>query len=234
MKKLTLMPFLFFTCILNTTQLFAQNPLSQTFQVDYSLGYAIPFLQKGKELLRAEDLRNNQSSYFEDAEGNRANVGDYPTLGGYSFSIAFFKPIKWAKGLMLGSAIRNTQTSSKPANGGNKESYHFNFITTGVALKYYPFEKVNLFAICDFGMAAVFTKNRFINADGKQNFFHLSGIGSATSLGVGYSLRPFHEKDFGFDLQITYQQLATKVEVNDIGDDKWRFGALHFTVSTNF
>ncbi len=213
---------------------FTQNPLSQTFQIDYSIGYAVPFLQKGTELLRAENLRNNGLSYFEDENGNRANVGNYPNLSGYSFSIAFYKPIKWAKGFMLGSAIRNTQTGSKPTNGGSSEAYYFNFITSGVALKYYPFEKVNFYAVIDFGMAAVLTKNRFINTNGKQNFFHQFGIGSATSLGLGYSLRPFKKKDFGFDLQITYQQLATRVEVNNIGDDKWRFGTLHFTISSNF
>jgi hypothetical protein len=213
---------------------FAQNPLSKVFQVDYSLGYVIPFLQKGKELLHAEHLRENQQSYFEDVNGNRANVGDYPRLDGYSFSIAFFKPVKWAKGLMLGSVVRNSQTGSKPSKGKSAEAYYFNFITSGIALKYYPFEKVNLYATIDFGMSAVLTKNRFLNANNKQNFFHQFGVGSCTSLGVGYSLRPFKKKDSGFDLQVTYQHLATRVEVNDIGDDKWRFGALHITASTNY
>jgi hypothetical protein len=35
-------------------------------------------------------------------------------------------------------------------------------------------------------------------------------------------------------VQLTYQQLSTRVEVNGIGDDQWKFGALNFTVAMNF
>jgi hypothetical protein len=53
-----------------------------------------------------------------------------------------------------------------------------------------------------------------------------SGFGSGVSAGVGYSFLP--------DAKILYQQMSTRVEVNDIGDDRWKFGALNFTLALSF
>ena len=227
------------TAIAFVTSIFAgicvngQNPLSQTTQVEVGIGYATPFLQSGQELTRAEDLRDQGLSYYEDSQGNRKNVGVYSGLKGYSFNIGFFKPFRKTKGLMVGAMVRNTQTGSTPGDG-YQEAYFFNFITAGVAVKYYPFENANLFAKADFGLAAVLTKNRFINEESDQNFFHQFGIGSGGSLGVGYSFLPFKDKTKSIDAQILYQQLSTRVEVNGIGDDQWKFGALNFTVAFSF
>ena len=229
----------YLTVIAFVTTIFAgfcvngQNSLSQTTQVEVGIGYATPFLQSGQELTRAEDLRDQGLSYFEDAQGNRKNVGSYSGLKGYSFNVGFYKPLRKTKGLMMGAMVRNAQTGSTP-DDGYQEGYFFNFITAGVAVKYYPFENNNLFAKADFGLAAVLTKNRFVNEEGDQNFFHQFGIGSGGSLGVGYSFLPFKDKTKSLDAQIIYQQLSTRVEVNGIGDDQWKFGALNFMVAFSF
>jgi len=210
-----------------------QNPLSQNTQVEVGIGYATPILQSGEELSRAEDIRNQELSYFQDSQGNRKNVGGYSSLKGYSFNIGFYKPLRKTKGLMLGAMVRNTQTGSTP-DEGYSEAYFFNFITAGIALKYYPFEITNLFVKADYGLAAVLTKNRFINEEGAQNFFHQFGIGTGGSIGVGYSFLPFKDKTKSLDVQVLYQQLSTRVEVNGIGDDQWKFGALNFTLALDF
>ncbi len=210
--------------------IYAQNPLSQKVQAEVGVGFVMPFLQSGTELMRSKELRENGLSYFADAGGSRKNVGKYPNNTGFSISIGFYKPVKWAKGLMLGAIVRNAQTGAQPGNGGYAEGYYFNFLTAGITLKYYPFEKNNFFAKGDFGMAAVFTKNRYLNSAGEQNFFHQFGIGSGGSIGLGYTINPFKNKKTAFDLQAIYQQLSTRVEVNGIGNDQWRFGALHISV----
>ncbi|HMG90058.1 MAG TPA: hypothetical protein VK589_08355 [Chryseolinea sp.] len=210
-----------------------QNPLSQTTQVEVGIGYATPLLQSGQELTRSEDLRDQGLSYFENSQGDRKNVGSYSGLKGYSFNIGFYKPLKKTNGLMVGAMVRNTQTGSTP-DDGYQEAYFFNFITAGPALKYYPFANTNLFAKADFGLAAVLTKNRFINEEGDQNFFHQFGIGSGGSLGAGYSFLPFKDNSKSLDVQLIYQQLSTRVEVNGIGDDQWKFGTLNFTVAVSF
>jgi hypothetical protein len=228
-KKISLsISFIFGISILH-----AQNPLSQSTQVEVGIGFVTPLLQDGQELSRAEDLRDQQLSYYGDQEGNRNNVGSYTSLRGYSINIGFYKPLKRVKGLMMGAMVRNTQTGSTP-EAGYPEAYFFNFITAGVAFKYYPFEKSNVFAKGDFGLGAVFTKNRFINEAGEQNFFHQFGIGTGGSIGVGYSFLPFKNKSRSLDVQMIYQQLSTRVEVNGVGDDQWKFGALNFTVAMSF
>lgn len=218
---------------ISLTCLHGQNPLSQTTQVEVGVGFSSPSLQSGKELMRSQDLRDNQQSYFQASDGNRKNVGSYSSLKGLSLNIGFYKPIRKVKGLMLGAMVRNAQTGSEPADG-YEEGYFFNFITAAVALKYYPFEKSNLFTKAEFGLASVLTKNRFINEAGEQNFFHQFGIGSGATVGVGYSFLPFKNKSRSIDAQITYQQLSTRVEVNGIGDDQWKFGSLNFGVAISF
>jgi hypothetical protein len=212
----------------------AQNVLSQSTQVELGIGYVLPFFNKGNELLRANELRENQQSYFADELGNRNNEGTYSRSSGYNFSVGFYKPIKKVKGLMLGAVVRNAQTGSTPEIGGYEEAYFFNFITAGLAVKYYPFENNNLFLKTDFGLAAVLTKNRYINSNNEQNFFHQFGIGNAFGFELGYGFTPFKNKSQSLEIKTGYQLANTRVEVNGIGDDGWQFGALSFGISFNF
>lgn len=227
--------FILLFCItITSNNIFAQNPLSQTTQVEVGVGYILPFFNKGKELLRAKELREMQKSYFANDVGNRKNVGNYSRSSGYNFSIGFYKPIRKIKGLMLGAIVRNAQTGSTPRDGGYEEAYFFNFITAGLAVKYYPFEKYNLFLKTDFGIAAVLTKNRYINSNNEQNFFHQFGIGNAFGFELGYGLTPFKNKSQCIEIKAGYQFVNTRVEVNGVGDDNWQFGALFFGTSFNF
>lgn len=213
---------------------YAQNPLSQQTQVEVATGLVLPSLGRGNELLRARDLRTNGQSYFQNPAGSRANVGQYSTQQGFNISLGFYKPVRTVKGLMLGGMIRSAQTGSEPDNGGYEEGYFFNFLSAGLAAKYYPFTSNNLYVKGEAGMGAVFTKNRFVNEAGQQNFFHQFGIGTSGSIGAGYSLTPFKNKGKAVDLSVLYQGYSTRVEVNGIGDDQWRFGALNFLVGLTF
>ncbi len=212
----------------------AQNALAQKRQLEVNTGWVRPVLQGGSELMRSERLRDQGLSYFADTEGERRAVGDYSAPIGISFGIAYYTPVKWAKGLMLGAAVRNTQAGTQPTRGGYEEGYFFNFLTAGLAAKLYPLENRNVFVKADVGLGAVFTKNRFLNQINEQRFLHQFGIGSGGSLGIGYAFTPFKNKSTALELQATYQQLSTRVEVDGIGNDQWRFGALHLGGSISF
>lgn len=212
----------------------AQNPLSENVQTEFGLGLSLPFLHSGSELSRSADLRNNGLSYFANQQGNRANVGAYGNLIGWSVAIAYYRPVKKGNGLMLGSAFRTSLTGAQPQNGGYEEGYFFNFLSLGFAAKYYPFTQNNLFFKADAGLASVFTKNRFLNPQGEQEFFHQFGIGTNVSGAVGYSLQPFANKAKTIDLQLIYQFNSTRVEVNGIGNDQWGFSALSLLAAINF
>ncbi len=231
MKNIFVAIFYFF---LISSNVIAQNPLSQATQVEVGVGYVLPFFNKGKELLRAEELRKTQQSYYANELGNRKNVGDYPRSSGYNFSVGFYKPVNKVNGFMLGAIVRNAQTGATPETGGYEEAYFFNFITAGLAIKYYPFEKNNLFLKSDVGIAAVLTKNRYINSKNEQNFFHQFGIGNGFGFELGYGFTPFKNKIHAIEIKVGYQLANTRVEVNGIGDDSWQFGALSFGTSFNF
>ncbi|WP_373520967.1 hypothetical protein [Aquiflexum sp.] len=226
--------FLFiFAFLLISIKSFGQHPFSQKTQVEFGLGISLPNLNSGQELMRSQELRNQGLSYLANAEGNHNKVGNYPRLFGFNFHVAYYKPLPKTKGLMLGAMVRNTQTGTQPVQGGYEEGYFFNFITAGLAAKFYPTENLPIYLQGDFGISAVLTKNRFLNM-GNQEFFHQFGIGPGGGLGLGYPIRVNNEKGKTLDLQVGYQIIQTRVEVNGIGDDNWRFGALHFSVAYNF
>lgn len=212
----------------------AQNPLAQHTQVEVGLGIATPFLMSGSELNRSANLRNNEQGYFQGADGSRKKVGSYSRLIGWSVNTAFYKPISRVKGLLLGSAVRVSLTGTQPSSGGYAEGFYFNYISFGPALKYYPLTNTNLFIKADGGLGSVFTKNRFINDQGQQNFYHQFGIGVNASAGLGYSFLPFQNKKTSLDIQAIYQQFSTRVEVNGVGNDQWTFGALNMSATIAF
>ncbi len=78
------------------------------------------------------------------------------------------------------------------------------------------------------------TRNRFIAANDEQNFFHQLGVGTGGSLGIGYSLTPFKNKLKVLDFGLNYQLANSRVEVNTIGNDNWRYGALQILLVANF
>jgi hypothetical protein len=193
----------------------AQNPLAQSTQVEIGVGYIQPNL-------RSYELRKNGLSYYSDNNGNRNVVGKYSASRGYNMTIGYYKPIHKIKGLMLGALVRNAQTGSTPEKGGYEEAYFFNFITAGLAAKYYPLEKSNLFLKAD------------LTDTNEQNFFHQFGIGSALGLEVGYALQPFNNKKTLLEFKAGYQLANTRVEVNGIGNDQWKFDAPYVGTSLNF
>ncbi|MBC8154794.1 MAG: hypothetical protein H7Z72_18005 [Bacteroidetes bacterium] len=211
----------------------ARNPLSAQTRVEVGLGVASPFLNGGSELERARSLRQNGRSYYQGSDGTRRPTGRYPNPIGWWLTTAFYKPLP-IRGLMLGAAVRLSLTGSEPADGGYEESYFFNYVSIGPALKYYPSATGKLFLKGEFGLGSVFTKNRYLDSAGQQNFFHHFGIGYAVSIGAGYSITPFANKRKSIDLQAVYQQFGTRVEVNGVGNDPWQFGSLNAGVALSF
>jgi len=195
---------------------------------------AIFRFKRRQSIVQSKTIRSNSQSYFADAQGNRKSVGNSGQLIGWSVQTAYYLPVKKVKGLMFGTAFRASLTGTEPDKGGYEEGYFFNIISAGIAAKYYPFTSNNLFVKGEFGLASVFTKNRFLNEANQQEFLHQFGIGTNASAGLGYSFRPFKNKVKTLDLQAIFQQNNARVEVNGIGNDQWSYSALNFIHSMNF
>lgn len=199
-----------------------------------NLGLAIPFLYSGKELSRSQDLRNDGLSYYENSAGQRESIGSYSSASGWQISTGFYAPIRKVRGLMAGANFTTALTGSQPSDGGYEEGYYFNYLSGGLGIKYYPFSTNNLYFKGDAGIGSVFTKNRFLNAQKEQNFFHQFGVGNSFGLGAGYTFTPFKNKKTGVEVSALYQHYNTRVEVNGIGNDNWQFGSLNFQVGLVF
>jgi hypothetical protein len=223
-----------FIITISSICVFAQNQIAMQPRMFFSSGFVTPQFFNGVELLRAYDLRKNGLSYFENESGNRKKVGNYTTNTGFSLSIGYYRPIKKVKGLCVGLLVSSGQTGSNPSEDGYNEAFFFNFINIGMGIQYYPFTNNNLYLKSEIAMGSVLTKNRFINQDGNQDFLHYFGIGIEGGGSIGYTISPFKNKVIGINLEGKYQLYSTRVEVSGIGDDQWRFGALHFSVGLQF
>lgn len=210
----------------------AQQAAVQTRpQLELSIGLAQPRLQGGAELNRARALRAAGQSYHAGAGGRRRAIGESSEPLGWCVGLGFYRPLPRVRGLLLGARVQNALTGATPADGGFAERYFFNYLSFGAAAKYYPLAKTNLFVGGDGGLGSVWTKNRFLNAAGEQEFLHQFGIGTSFGASAGYTLRPFASRDLALEIKAVWQAFRTRVEVNGIGDDQWRFQSLYYTLS---
>lgn len=200
----------------------------------FATGLVQPQFYGGTELMRAHALRQSGSSYYQAANGNRAAVGDYGTNTGFSLSIGYYVPLDKHPQLSLGLLVNSAQTGATPAQAGYSEGYFFNFLNFSVAAQYYPWEAKNWYVRGEAGMGSVFTKNRFVNGLGQQDFLHHFGIGFQGGAALGHTFRPFKNQQLGLFAEGHYQFYQTRVEVSGVGDDAWRFGALRLSAGISF
>ena len=204
----------------------AQDAPPERRHMELGLGLVTPLLHGGTELLRARELREQERSYFEGADGTRRSVGSYPRLLGFSVHLGFHHPVERVEGLTLGAAARTALTGTQPSGGGYAEGYFLNSVTLALAARHYPTAAPRLFLAGEIGVGSVLTKNRYHDEVGAQGYFHQFGIGPSGSAGIGYSLRPLRDGTASLDIQLLYQYLHTRVEVEGVGDDRWRAGML--------
>ena len=213
---------------------FAQNEIANKPRVYFSSGFVTPIFYGGKELMNAYRNRQNGESHFQDVTGSRNAVGTYGRNTGFSLGIGYYIPIPKIKNLAVGLLVNSGQTGSTPSSSGYSEGYFFNFLNFGIGTQYYLFDKKNLYVKAEAGMGSVFTKNRFINSENKQDFLHHFGIGFEGGGGLGYTLKPIKNSKMGINLETNYQFYSTRVEVSGLGDDQWRFGALNLSAGIQF
>ncbi len=232
MKKTIITTVLLLFCILGIAQ--ENEPTQYSPKVFFSIGFVTPQFYNGTELMRAKGLRDQGLSYYEDSNGDRAQVGSYGSNTGLALSLGYYFPIKSVRGLMIGLLVNSGQTGSQPSEGGYAEGYYFNFVNFGLGIQYYPFSRFPLYVKGDIGSGSVFTKNRFLDENGNQDFYHHFGIGWEAGAGLGYTLHPFSNKRLGINIETSYQYYNPRVEVSGLGDDIWNFGAFNILLGVEF
>ena len=218
-----------------TLNFFAQDQLKPYDQTQnfISIGIAKPFLSSGNELLRSKKIREQELSYFENANGERKKVGPYSELIGWNIGLGFYNPIKKVNRLMWGSELNLSLTGGTPSDG-YQEAYYFNYMSFNFGLKYYPISNANFFIKTNAGFGSVMTKNRFINDLNEQTFMHQFGLGINGTGSIGYSL-PIKTKLLStIELSVDYKLSNVRVEVNGVGNDKWNYSSIDFKLGLIF
>lgn len=212
----------------------AQEEIQNSPKIFFSSGFVTPQLYQGEELLSALNNRQNGLSNYVSSTGTQQSIGSSGANTGFSLSIGYHIPIQKINRLSVGLLVNSAQTGSTPSDAGYSEGYFFNFLNFSGSAQYYPFTQSNFYLKGELGMGSVFTKNRFINDLGNQDFLHHFGIGFETGASIGYTFKPFNNKNIGLFVEGQYQYYQTRVEVTDIGNDLWQFGALRIAGGIEF
>lgn len=169
------------------------------------------------------------NTFFYGTLADKETINDGRGFGrnqGFTLSTFFYvAPENW-KGLGIGSGVKGFFAT--PNNGGNNETYLFNYYHVGLGLKYYPFSRTFNKGFCvksNFGFGQMTEKTKFNNT---QTYEHQFAIGTTLLGGVGYSL-PIGKIALNLDLEAEYSN--RRGDVTGKGEDQ-RFQNSH--VSLNF
>jgi hypothetical protein len=203
--KTTYMSLLASLCILSATNaLQAQDtdltPAKLPIYGNISIGYGNTFFSGTL----------SEKETINDGRGFGRNQGN--TLATW-FYVA---PARW-KGLGVGTGIKGFFAT--PNNGGNNETYLFNYYHVGVGAKYYPFSKRfnKGFALkSSVGVGQMTEKTKY---NATRTYEHQFAIGTTVLAGVGYSI-PVFKKRSALNIDFDFETSNRRGDVTGIGENQ--------------
>lgn len=171
------------------------------------------------------------NTFFSGTLSDKESVNDGRGFGrnqGFTLSSFFYvAPAHW-KGLGIGSGIKGFFAT--PNNGGNNETYFFNYYHVGLGVKYYPFSKTFNQGFCvkaNAGIGQMTEKMRYNNT---KTYDHQFAIGTTLLGGFGYSI-PINKGRTAINIDFEAEYSNRRGDVSGKGEDQ-RFQNNH--VSMNF
>jgi hypothetical protein len=206
--SIVLILFVFISVI----RLQAQDKVSAKIPVygNISIGYGNTFFYGSL----AEKETINDSRGFGRNQGN--------TLATF-FYVA---PASW-KGLGIGTGIKGF--FAIPNNGGDNETYLFNYYHVGMGAKYYPFSRTfnkGFFAKSSFGIGQMTEKMRY---NATQTYEHQFAIGTTILGGVGYSI-PILKNKAALTIDLDAEYSSRRGDVTGLGEDQ-QFRNSHVSIN---
>ncbi len=171
------------------------------------------------------------NTFFYGTLADKETVNDGRGFGrnqGFTLSTFFYvSPQSW-KGLGIGSGVKGFFAT--PNNGGNNETYLFNYYHVGLGLKYHPFSRTFNKGFCvksNFGFGQMTEETRF---NSTKTYEHQFAIGTTLLGGIGYSL-PLNQGKLALTIDLEAEYSNRRGDVTGKGEDQ-RFQNSH--VSMNF
>jgi len=172
------------------------------------------------------------NTFFYGSLAEKETINDDRGFGrnqGTTLSTFFYvAPQKW-KGLGIGSGVKGFFAS--PNEGGDQETYFFNYYHVGIGLKYYPFTKKfnqGFLVKTNIGFGQMTEKTKFNKI---QTFEHQFAVGTTFLGGIGYSIPFGKEKKTSFNIELEAEYSSRGGDVTGVGENQ-RFQNSH--VSINF
>lgn len=203
--KTTCMSLLACLCILftvNTVRAQDTEPTPAKLPVygNVSIGYGNTFF--------AGTLADKET--INDGRGFGRNQGNTLTTWFY------VAPTNW-KGLGVGAGIKGFFAS--PNNGGNNETYLFNYYHVGVGAKYYPFSKrfnQGFLLKSSFGIGQMTEKTKY---NATRVYEHQFAVGTTLLAGVGYSI-PIAKKRAALNIDLDFETSNRRGDVTGLGENQ--------------
>jgi len=128
----------------------------------------------------------------------------------------YVAPARW-KGLGIGTGIKGFFAT--PNNGGNNETYLFNYYHVGVGAKYYLLSKQfnkGLALKSSFGIGQMTEKTRF---NATRTYEHQFAIGTTLLAGIGYSIPVFNKRS-ALNIDFDFETSNRRGDVTGLGEDQ--------------
>lgn len=160
------------------------------------------------------------NTFFYGTLSEKETINDGRGFGrnqGNSLSSFFYAAPKSWSGLGIGSGVKGFFAS--PNNGGNNETYFFNYYHVGIGLKYYPISATfgdGLYVKANFGFGQMTEKMRYNES---KIYEHQFAIGTTLLGGLGYSI-PLAQDRLSLNIDLEAEYSTRRGDVTGIGEDQ--------------
>ena len=172
------------------------------------------------------------NTFFYGSLAEKEAINDGRGFGrnqGNTLSTFFYAAPKNWKGLGIGTGVKGFFAT--PNNGGNNETYLFNYYHVGIGLKYHPFSgqfNEGFYTKFNFGFGQMTEKMKY---NDENRFEHQFAIGSTLLGAVGYAFPLGNTERFALNIDLEAEYSARRGDVTDLGENQ-EFQNSH--VSINF
>jgi hypothetical protein len=170
------------------------------------------------------------NTFFYGSLAEKETINDGRGFGrnqGNTLATFFYVASPSWKGFGLGTGIKGFFAT--PNNGGNNETYLFNYYHVGLGAKYHfltrTFNK-GLYAKSSFGFGQMTEKMRY--NDTKQ-YEHQFAIGTTVLAGIGYAVPVLRQKA-ALTVDLEFEYASRRGDVSGVGEDQ-RFQNSHVSIN---
>ncbi len=160
------------------------------------------------------------NTFFSGTLSEKETINDGRGFGrnqGNTLATWFYvAPARW-KGLGVGTGIKGFFAT--PNNGGNNETYLFNYYHVGVGAKYYLLSKAfnkGLALKGSLGIGQMTEKTKFNTT---RTYEHQFAIGTTLLAGIGYSI-PVFKKRSALNIDFDFETSNRRGDVTGIGENQ--------------